>query len=123
MLQWCITKFVDYAKKNAKVAGVDKIINFSRVELEWLDLKFKKSSVDRIITVPPSSKSSNLERIYNEFFYQSRYILKKDGSISVIARLPELLKRHAERHDFSVAKEKQIWSGQQKLMIVVFKNR
>ena len=116
-------KFVDYSKKNAKVAGVDKLIKFSRVELEWLDLKFKKSSVNRIITVPPSSNSSSLERIYNEFFYQSKYILKKDGSISLISRLPELLKRHAERHGFAVEKEKEVWSGQQQLKIMVLKNR
>ena len=61
-------KYVDFLKKNAKIAGVDKHINFSRVELEWLDIKFKKESIDRIITNPPISKNANLDKVYNEFF-------------------------------------------------------
>ena len=40
-------KFVVFARKNAKIAGIDKQINFSRVDIEWLDLKFKKNSVDK----------------------------------------------------------------------------
>ena len=114
-------KYVDYSRKNAKIAGVEKIINFSRVELEWLDIKFKKESVDRIVTNPPTSKNANLDKVYNEFFYQSEYILKKDGAIAVISRIPDFVKKHAEKHNFSVAKEKDVWSGEQKLNIIVFK--
>ena len=69
-------KYVAYSKKNAKIAGVDKQINFSRVELEWLDIKLKKESIDRVITNPIASKNANLDKIYNEFFYQCEYILK-----------------------------------------------
>ncbi|MBI3034943.1 methyltransferase [Candidatus Woesearchaeota archaeon] len=114
-------KYVDYSKKNAKIAGVEKFINFSRVELEWLDIKFREKSVDRIITNPVASKSANLDKVYNEFFYQSAYILKDEGRISIISRMPDFVRKHAEKHDFAVVKEKEVWSGEQMLKIIVFK--
>lgn len=116
-------KYVDFSKKNAKIAGVDKFISFSRVEIEWLDIKFKKESVDSIVTSLPSSKSANLEKIYNEFFYQSAYILKKDGTVVLIARFPELVKRHAESHDFEIVKRKEVWSGEQQITILLLKKK
>ena len=116
-------KYVDYSKKNAKIAGVDKHINFSRVELEWLDIKFRKNSVDRIVTNPVTSKNANIDKIYNEFFYQSEYILKKDGTIAVISRMPDFVKKHAEKRNFAAAKEKDVWSGEQMLKIIVFKKK
>ena len=118
-----IFKYVDCSRKNAKIAGVDKFISFSRVELEWLDIKFRKETVDRIATNPPSSKSMNIDRIYNEFFYQGKFILKKDGTIALITKIPDFVKKHAEKHSFIVAKEKSVWSGEQMLSIIVFKKK
>jgi len=116
-------KYVDYSRKNAKIAGIDKQINFSRVELEWLDIKFKKESVDRIVTSLPASKNANLDKIYNEFFYQSEYILKKNGAITVISRIPDFVRMHAEKHNFAVLREKDVWSGEQPLRILTFKKK
>ncbi len=116
-------KFVDYSKKNAKIAGVDKQINFSRVELEWLDIKFKKESVDRIISGLPSSKNINLEKIHNEFFYQAEFILKRDGKIAIITKQPDFAKNKAEKYKFAVLKEKKVWSGEQPLSIVIFERK
>ncbi len=116
-------KYVDFSKKNAKIAGVYKNINFSRVELEWLDIKFKKENVDRIITNIPSSKNANLDKIYNEFFYQCEYILKNNGTVALISRAPDYVKNHAARHNFLVSREKDVWSGEQLLKIIVFKKK
>ncbi|MBI2658182.1 hypothetical protein HYX08_05815 [Candidatus Woesearchaeota archaeon] len=116
-------KYVGYSKKNAKIAGVDKYINFSRVELEWLDIKFKEKSVDRIATSLPVSKSADLNKIYNEFFYQSAYILKGNGTLAVISKMPELAKKSAEKNNFYIAKETEVWSGEQPLNILLFKKK
>jgi len=116
-------KYVDYSRKNAKIAGVDKFIDFSRTELEWLDIKFRKESIDRIATSMPTSKNANLDKIYNEFFYQSAYILRKSGTIALISRIPEFAKKHAEKHNFAVSGEKDVWSGEQKLTITIFKKK
>ena len=37
--------------------------------------------------------------------------------------MPELIKKHAEKHNFIIAKEKDIWSGEQQLKIMVFKKK
>ena len=116
-------KFVDFSKKNAKIAGVEKNIEFSRRELEWLDIKFKKESIDRIVTSPPTSKNANLDKIYNEFFYQNEYILKKEGSIGIITRVPDFVKKHAEKHNFKVLKEKEVFSGEQPLKTIILKKK
>jgi len=116
-------KYVDYSRKNAKIAGVDKQINFSRTDIEWLDIKFKEGSVDRIVTSLPSSRNPNLDKIYNEFFYQSAYILKNSGTLALISRLPDSVKKHAENHNFFISKEKDVWSGEQLLKIMVFKKK
>ena len=118
-----IFKYVDYSRKNSKIAGIDKQINFSRVELGWLDIKFKKESVDRIVTSLPASKNANLDKIYNEFFYQSEYILKKNGAITVISRIPDFVRMHAEKHNFAVLREREVWSGEQPLKILTFKKK
>ena len=91
--------------------------------MEWLDIKFKKESVDRIVTNLPSSKNTNLEKIYNEFFYQGEYILKKNGSIAIITKNPDFVKKHAAKHNFIVVKERELWSGEQMLIILVLKKK
>ena len=116
-------KYVDYSRKNAKIAGMDKQINFSRTELEWLDIKFKEGSVDSIITNPPTSKNANLDKLYNEFFYQCEYILKRAGTVALISRMPDFVKKHAKNHNFAIAKEKDVWSGEQLLKIMLFKKK
>ncbi len=118
-----IFKYVDFSKKNAKIAGIDKQINFSRVELEWLDIKFKEQSVDRIISNPVTSKNADLEKIYKEFFYQCAYILKKSGTIAIVTRIPDFVKKHAQNHGFEVEREKNVWSGEQQLSILIFKKK
>ena len=63
------------AEINSKIAGIYKNINFGRMDIEWLDTKFKKNSVDKIITFPPyptlNFPLKNLEKIYKELFYQA----------------------------------------------------
>ena len=116
-------KYVDYSRKNSKIAGVEKQINFSRTELEWLDIKFKKESVDRIVTRLPESKNTNIEKIYNEFFYQSEYILKSKGTIALISRIPNTVKQHAVKHNFTIAEEKSVWSGSEELKLLLIKKK
>ena len=77
-------KYLNYAKKNSKIAGADKKINFSRKEIEWLDTKFDKGSVDKIVTKLPSLKQKDINNIYNDFFYKSEFILNKKGKIVLI---------------------------------------
>ena len=84
---------VRFAEKNAKIAGVNKLIRFSRLDIEWLDAKLDENSVDLVVSYPPQFRSvsnndsfaaaenDKLAKMYKEFFFHANYFLKKDGSI------------------------------------------
>jgi putative N6-adenine-specific DNA methylase len=112
---------VKSAEKNAKIAGVNKFINFSRTEIKFLELKFKED-VDLIITnIPRLTKQVSREKIlklYKEFFYQADYILKKDGKIIICCKDPSLLKETSRK--FKIIDEREIEHGKAVLKIVVF---
>lgn len=113
------------AQKNAKIAGIDKQLNFGRADIEWLDTKFKKNSVDKIVAqIPEPSQSVNekdVEKLYKEFFYQIEFILKKGGTITAIARNPSLFKKMADK--FEVINERKVSIGQDVINVVVLKKK
>ncbi len=116
-------QYVDYGKKNAKIAGVEKMIYLSRVESEWLDIKFEKKSVDRIITkIPePSRKliSKDVKKLHGELFYQAEYILKDTGKVGIICRELSSLEPHYSKHGFVIEKQKDVFTGEQKMVMAV----
>jgi len=115
------------AKKNAKIAGVNKVLSFSRMEMERLDLKLDKGKVDKIVTHPPEltriADPKSIEKIYNEFFYQVEYVLKKNGKVVVVSRDDSLLKDVASKNKFKVKSEREVYSGKQGLKVVAFERR
>jgi len=112
------------AKKNAKIAAINKDIEFSRADIEWLDTRFDKNEIDLIVTKPMFSKYDlkKTKKTYDEFFYAAKYILSEKGKIILISRTTELLKQSAEKHGFKITDERVVWQGQQKLEIIVFKS-
>jgi 23S rRNA G2445 N2-methylase RlmL len=112
------------AKKNAKIAGINKSINFSRMDVEWLDTKLNKESVDKIVThLPELTRNADIkdtEKRYNEFFYQAEFILKKKGKMVIISRDNDLLKKVAGKYKFRIEKEKEVWCGKQRFGVLVF---
>lgn len=118
-------KFVDFARKNAKIAGIDKQISFSRVDVDLVDLKFNKKSVDLIVTdIPILSKNSNkkvIDKSYSELFYQADYILKKNGEACILTRNPDFLEKYFEKYYFKISEKRKIQSGKQEIFIVKLK--
>ncbi|HLC33160.1 MAG TPA: hypothetical protein VJJ82_05005 [Candidatus Nanoarchaeia archaeon] len=118
-------KHVSAAQKNAKIAGIVKMINFSRTNLDWLDAKFGKHFLDRIITFPPQPgrrlAEGIAEKIYHQLFYQAEFILKKSGTITLcMKRGVELAKKKAIEFKLTPAKEHSVMQGEEKLTILVF---
>jgi len=116
---------IQAAKKNAKIAGVIDCIEFSRQSLEWIDIKFEKNSVDKIITFPiqPSSLISEktIEKVYSQFFDRSTFILKKNGVIVCgLKRGADLLKKKAEEKKFKVTHERIVKQGKEDVNILMF---
>lgn len=118
---------VSSAKKNAKVAGVDKIINISRVDVEWIDTKCDKETVDLVVTNPPMASkihsSEMVEKLYKEFFYQLDFVLKKKGKIVMISRKTELLKKQSLAYNFKLDSDREVLAGKELFHILTFVKR
>jgi len=104
------------------IAAINKDIEFSRADLEWLDTRFDKNEIDLIVTKPMFSKYDlkRTKKTYDEFFYATKYILSDKGKIVLISRTIDLLKESAEKNGFKITDERIVWQGQQKLEIIVF---
>jgi putative N6-adenine-specific DNA methylase len=117
-------RYLKAAQKNAKLAGIN--INLSKIDIEWLDTKFNRNTVDAIITDPPRmSKHKDLKKLkktYNELFYQANYVLKKKGSIVLLAKDFELLKEAAKKHKFKLKKFYPLNQGKEVFNVVIFEN-
>ncbi len=108
-------KSINYAKKNSKIAGIDKKISFSRMDAEWLDTKFEKGKVDKIATKMPNSNGNEL---YNEFFYQAEFILSNKGKIVLIGN-SELTEKYSSKYKFEISGKREIFSGKMKYDIFI----
>jgi 23S rRNA G2445 N2-methylase RlmL len=118
-------KNVQHTKKNAKIAGVVKLLEFGRAELEFLDAKFGKEAVDSIVTVPmqPSRQiPDNLyEKVIHNLFYHADFILKKDGKmVLAIKRGQEQIKKKAAELNFILIHERTVKTGEESLTLLVF---
>ena len=110
------------SEKNAKVAGVNKLINFARVDAEWLELKFAK--IDAIVSYPPllskNSNVANIKKLYSEFFYQANLILSKKGKIVLAAKDANALKNAAAKHNFKLSETIQFKMGEEERVALIF---
>lgn len=91
-------QFVRSAEKNAKIAGVNKLIRFSRLDIEWLDAKLDEHSVDLVVSYPPQFRSTSgndkfaaaenekLRKTCKSFFYQADFFLKQKGAIALLLK-------------------------------------
>ncbi len=80
---------LEAAKKNAKLAGVDKLISFSKMDLDWMDTKLDEKTVDLVVSrVQCPSKNfaeGSAKKIYKELFYQAEFFLKKKGRLCLLS--------------------------------------
>lgn len=110
-------------KKNAQIAGVHKDIEVSKIDIEWLDTKLEKHSIDKIITQPPfpskTLDTKKAEKLYKEFFYQADYILADKGIIAVILEKDELFKKCMDK--LKIAEEREIMQGKKLMKVLVLK--
>ncbi len=120
----CSQNSVRASEINAKIAFVNKFIRFTRLELDWLDTKFDKETVTKIITFPPYPSNSFpvklAEKFYNELFNQAKYILKKNGLITLLTPKKDMIEKYALMYKFTKVKEIELVMGKNKFNILVF---
>ncbi|MBS3109495.1 hypothetical protein J4227_03120 [Candidatus Woesearchaeota archaeon] len=113
---------VNASNKNAKIAGIHKGLVLNRIDIEWLDTKFKESSIDFIVTdLPEKTRMSNakyLDKIYSEFWFQLDFVMKKDGAVVVVAcNTFDDMKKDAGKFKFVLDKQFDIWQGKERLLV------
>lgn len=100
------------AEINSKIASVKENIKFSKLEIEWIDTKFEKNSIDKIITFPIYPTNSvplkKIEKLYKELFYQLGFVLKKTGIILILTPIPEIIEKYSSDYKFKKIKEIKI---------------
>ncbi|MBI5398472.1 hypothetical protein HZB03_03335 [Candidatus Woesearchaeota archaeon] len=117
---------VKAAERNAKIAGVNKKIHFSRTEMEWLDTKFEKESLDCMAVNWQSSSHPRLQeqkredKLLAELFYSAKYILKKEGKIAILVKAGRDITPHAAKQEFALVKNVTVMQGLEALRIQVF---
>ena len=110
-------KYLNYAKKNSKIAGVGKKINFSRMDMEWLDTKFDKNKIDKIVTKFPLLQNK-IDELYNEFFYQAEFILNNKGKVILIGDKTQI-KKFSSKYNFKITGVRSVFSGKKEYEIFV----
>jgi 23S rRNA G2445 N2-methylase RlmL len=120
-------RYLQATQKNSKLAGIGKLIDLSRCEIEWLDTKLDKASVDMIITDPPRISKNRDEKktikLYNELFYQGDYVLKKKGTITLFGRWHEEIEKAAEKHKFKIIEKHALYQGKECFDVLIFKRK
>ncbi len=102
---------VQSAKKNAKVAGVLKQINFTKQDVEWLDVKYGKKSFDCIVSAP--------QNLTNLFFERTHFVLTDKGSLVLYVRKP--IQNSLFDKYFGLEQDKIIFQGNEEYHALVFR--
>jgi len=114
---------VKAAEKNSKISGINKIIKFSRIPIEDLDLKFN-NNIDKIIVQLPAfgkDREGKLLEIYEEFFKICSKVLTKNGTITCIGIRIDPVKEIAKNFGYSVKLERSIMQGKEVMIVMGFK--
>ncbi len=116
---------VSAQKKNAKIAGVEKFISFSRKNVEDLDLKFFDKDIDLIISKIIEPSKSVPEHVcidvYSYLFKNAKEILSKSGRMAVIVRNPSLFLEVGTKNNFILEKQHEVWQGKQAFYFCLLK--
>ncbi|MGM5484541.1 MAG: THUMP domain-containing protein [Nanobdellota archaeon] len=121
----CQLNHVRAARKNAKIAGVNEFIGFSKIDVSWLDTKFDEKEVDVIVTDPPryTEYFKDYKDLVKEFFYQAKFLLKDEGNITLVSN-PKTISYIKDLVDgFEVHEEVESSLGRERLVIVKFIKR
>lgn len=118
-----LLKNLKNSEKNAKIAGVEKAINFTKIEVDALDIKLKKDSFDLVVANPPRYGKREDENKYNKlvetFFLRVEWPLKMGGKIGILTNCKEKY-ISASKEIYKLEEERDINIGDEKLSMLRF---
>ncbi|MDP2907508.1 MAG: methyltransferase, partial [Nanoarchaeota archaeon] len=104
---------VKNARINSQMAKIN--ISIGKAEIDWLDTKFEKHSVDRIITNPPfparHKNKAEVEKTTKELLNQAKYVLKPEGLLVTVTQDSSLLDQYAKENSLKLIKKLDVSIG------------
>ncbi len=124
---WCVDPLLSNirtCKKNAKLAGVEHDISYSRLDTDWLDTKFSDKEIGAIITIPPPvSRRTPDDKHLKELCYQASHVLSDKG-VMVIACLTDetadRVRTHAKTYNLKLISETVMYSGLKGIQVMCY---
>ena len=115
-------KNVDFSKKNAKIADVLSAVHFSRVEVDWIDIKLPQNGIDCIVSAPPLYRDAvdaeSVNKVYRQLFHRAKEILTSDGVIVLLVNQPSTVKSLIPAELFTCVETRPVWMGQSSLFLL-----
>ncbi len=115
-------------QKNAKLAGIEKLCDFSKIEISWLDTKFDRETVDLVVGQPPElskfAPEKKVKKTYKDVFYQLDFILTKKGRAGFLVaseKSKEALLEYAKTYKFQLLEERIVYGGRSKYALLIFR--
>ncbi|BBL45766.1 RNA methylase [Nanobdella aerobiophila] len=115
-------------EKNSEKALVDDITIFRRINIEWLDQKFKSESIDRIFVFKIKNRYE-LSKKEKYIFFQSDYLLRKGGKLYIllynnINNYDQIIKNiidYIKKYNIEYIRSYYIYNNNKKLLLLEFK--
>lgn len=109
-------------KKNAKIAGIEKSIVISRIDVDWVDIKVEEGTVNCIVSYPPQLTQRNdkktILKLYNELFHQAEFVLKHKGKMVLAAHSLDIIEK--TKHLLKQESVVKAYQGEELIYIAVF---
>jgi len=90
---------VDLSRKVSRTILLESKINFSKIDLFWVDWKFKEKEIDYLVSYINENKE------IDDFFYQAEYLAK---NIGLISKQNKSIKELAKKYRLKVVKSKKV---------------
>ncbi|BFI73184.1 hypothetical protein YN1_1710 [Nanoarchaeota archaeon] len=125
---YCINKdnnILNDIEKNSEKALVKDIIYFRRIDIEWLDLKFKEKSIDKIFTFRiKKDQKINIKDKY--IFYHSDKILKNNGKLFLLLynkeekyeKIINNIKNYIIKYNLEISDKVNIYNNNKNLLLL-----
>jgi len=116
-------KNVSAAKKNAKIAGIDKYLSFSRTDPHAVDLKLETADIIATRIIEPSKNISEnaVKKIYAALFTHMGEVLGNKGTFNCVVRNPDFVEAETEKYGFKQTKKAQVYQGKQRFFFLQLK--
>ncbi len=93
------------ARQNARLLGVEREITFTKLSLEWLELKLQEDYYTIFIGRLPGPsqrfKEKHYARLLDDYFRLAAIALTREGRILLLTPEERLLEEHASAHGFT----------------------